>query len=406
MAGTQSKDAEAVAARPHPSTTQPKTGCFAQDAPLLLEFAASHPDFVPGLELSRRFYQEAVRPILDAEYPGLPHSAALIGPGSEVLGFDTPMSADHHWGPRVMLFLTSEDYDRRRAAIHETLRRRLPHRCEGYPTNFSAPNPDDNGTQLLQATDAGPVNHRVELFTVAGFWLDYLGFDIARDLEPADWLTFPEQKLCTLTTGAVYHDGIGLQAVRDRFAYYPRDVWLYLLAAGWARIGQEEHLMGRAGSVGDEIGSALIGARLARDLMRLCFLMERQYAPYPKWFGTAFMRLACGPELAPILRRAQLAETWQEREQHLCAAYERVAAMYNALGLTDPLASTVRPFWGRPFRVIGCERFAEALTAKISDPAVRHIAGRRLIGGMDQFSDSTDLLSDPGWRETLRGLYA
>ena len=48
--------------------------------------------FIPGLELARRFYWEAVRPILDADFPGLRHSAALIGAGSEVLGFDTPMS--------------------------------------------------------------------------------------------------------------------------------------------------------------------------------------------------------------------------------------------------------------------------------------------------------------------------
>jgi hypothetical protein len=41
--------------------------------------------FISGLELSRRFYQEAVRPTLDAEFPGLPHSAAVLGRGSEVL---------------------------------------------------------------------------------------------------------------------------------------------------------------------------------------------------------------------------------------------------------------------------------------------------------------------------------
>ena len=67
------------------------------------------------------------------------------------------------------------------------------------------------------------------------------------------------------------------------------------------RLNQEEHLMGRAGMVGDEIGSAVIGARLVRDLMHLCFLMERKYAPYPKWFGTAFARLACEAELCPVL---------------------------------------------------------------------------------------------------------
>jgi hypothetical protein len=36
-----------------------------------------------------------VRPVLDAHFPGLAHSAALIGDGSDVLGFDTPVSRDH-----------------------------------------------------------------------------------------------------------------------------------------------------------------------------------------------------------------------------------------------------------------------------------------------------------------------
>ena len=37
--------------------------------------------------------------------------------------------------------------------------------------------------------------------------------------------------------------------------------------------------------------AALIAARLVRDVMRLAFLMEREYPPYPKWFGTAFSGL-------------------------------------------------------------------------------------------------------------------
>ncbi len=363
------------------------------------------PSFIPGLRLSELFYREAVRPILDAEFLGLPHAAALIGSGSEVLGFDTEMSADHHWGPRALLFLREDDDARYRDAIHETLRHKLPHRFRGYPTNFTPPDPDDHGAQLPQAVDDGLVNHRVDILTLRGFFLDYLNFDIDRDIGTADWLTFPEQLLRTITTGAVYHDEVGLGAVRARFAYYPHAVWLYLLAAGWTRIGQEEHLMGRAGFVGDEIGSALIGARLARDLMRLCFLIEKQYAPYPKWFGTAFARLACAAALSPVLRRALCAETWQEREEYLCAAYEYVASMHNALGVTNPLPAKVSAFFGRPFRVIHGETFANAIRAQITDPALKHIAAGRLIGSVDQFSDSADILSDPRWRPALRRLY-
>lgn len=358
----------------------------------------SEPDFIPGLELSERFYREAVRPVLAAEFPGLRHSAALLGGGSEVLGFDTPMSTDHDWGPRVLLFLEADDHARLRDALDAALSRKLPHAFRGYlrgvgrsrhrPTRFGA-----------------PAHHPVEIGTPRGFFLDHLDFDIGDEIAPADWLTFGDQRLLEVTSGAVFHDEIGLRAIRERFAYYPHDVWLTLLASGWTRVGQEEHLMGRAGSVGDEIGSALIGARLVRDLMRLCFLMERRYAPYPKWFGTAFGKLACAADLLPILRGAQIAPTWPEREGHLCAAYTRVAALHNALGITEPLSTETFSFFGRPFRVIGGGRFADAIRARISDPAVRPVADRRLIGSIDQFSDSTDLVSHTIWRRTLRRLY-
>ncbi|HWW75698.1 MAG TPA: DUF4037 domain-containing protein [Pyrinomonadaceae bacterium] len=362
-------------------------------------------EFVKGLELSRLFFEEAVRPVISSEFPALRYAAARLGTGSEVLGFDTEMSADHEWGPRVDLFLGEDDHEAAREAVRVTLGRKLPHRFRGYPTSFTEPDAGDNNVRHLDEKDAGPVNHRVDLMTPRGFFLNYLAFDINHEIEPADWLTFPEQKLRTVASGSVFHDDIGLEELRRRFAYYPRDVWLYLLAAGWARVGQEEHLMGRAGVVGDEIGSALIGARLVRDLMRLCFLMGQTYAPYAKWFGTAFMQLDCAAALSPHLRAALSADDWRGRERHLADAYRVVAGMHNALGLTEPLPTEPRDFFGRPFKVIALHGFPGALLARISDERVRRIAARRPVGGVDQFSDSTDLLQHSSWRATLRKLY-
>jgi len=105
--------------------------------------------------------------------------------------------------------------------------------------------------------------------------------------------------------------------------------------------------MGRAGAVGDGVGAVLIGARLLRDVMRLCFLMERTCAPYPKWFGTAFKRLACGSDLWPTLERALGADDWRGRERHLVDAYETIARMHNALDLTEPLPGRAVNFHGR-----------------------------------------------------------
>lgn len=361
--------------------------------------------FLPGLKLGKAFYWEAVRPLVDMHFPKLPHAAALIGIGSEILGYDDAMSADHHYGPRVMLFLGEEDHAQSAESLHTLLADRLPYSFRGYSTNFSAPDPEDNGTQLLQTIERGPVNHRVELFTVRDFFARYLGIDPNAPLTPADWLAIPQQKLRTTIGGAVYHDDIGLEQARSRFAWYPHDLWLYLLAAGWARIGQEEHLMGRAGLAGDEVGSALIGARLVRDVMRLCFWMERVYAPYPKWFGTAFRQLACGPELLPVLEKALHVGSWQVREEHLVIAYEVLAQMHNRLGVTKQMPEQARMFFGRPFRVMALHGFADELLYAITDPAVLPIAQRPPIGNIDLVSDNTDFLENNVWRPTVRNLY-
>src|SRR4026208_1387966 len=120
------------------------------------------PSFIPGLKLSRLFFEQAVRPILERVAPDLNYAAGLIGSGSEVLGFDDDMSSDHHWGPRVMLFLNNSDYPNYRDAIDRPLREHLPPTFLGYPTNFSEPDPNDNKVQRLVEVEDGPINHRVE----------------------------------------------------------------------------------------------------------------------------------------------------------------------------------------------------------------------------------------------------
>ncbi len=301
------------------------------------------PEFIHGLELSGLFYTEAVRPVLDARFPELPHSAALIGYGSEVLGYDTLRSTDHEWGPRLLLFLYETDHEAYAAPLWDALSRELPPLFRGYSTHFGPP--DEEGTRLSEVRESGPVAHKVEVHTVGGFFNAWLRLDPRGEMHPTDWLCLPQQRLLEVTAGRVYYDGLGdLGGVRERLSYYPHDVWLYLLTAQWRRIGQEEPFMGRCGDVGDELGSRVIAARLVRDVMRLCFLMERTYAPYPKWFGTAFGRLACAPVLGPILDRVLGAATWKERERHLSEAYEHVGAMHDALGITPPLKARVSPF--------------------------------------------------------------
>jgi hypothetical protein len=363
------------------------------------------PEFIPGLELSRLFYEEAVKPILDMEFPDLQYDAAVIDSGSEVLGFDTEMSRDHHWGPRVSIFVRAEDHPNVAGAIDRAMRRKLPYSFRGYSTSFE-PIPDEPHILRFAERTEGEVNHRVSLVVLREVIRGYLGFDLVDDLTAADWLSFPQQKLRTLTHGAVYHSGLGeVDAMRERLRYYPRDLWLYLMAASWGRISQEEPFVGRTGDVGDELGSRVIAARLVRDLMMLCFLIERVYAPYPKWFGTGFSKLACATQLTPIFHRVFAAETWREREAVLAEAYSIVAEMHNGLGITKPLPTEVSPFHERPYQIIHGDAFSEALMSEIRNEDVKRIAAAPPIGSLDQFSDSTDLRENASLRERIKGLY-
>ncbi len=94
--------------------------------------------FLPGIELNRRYYHEVVQPILATHFPDLVYSVGLLGFGSDTLGYDTPLSTDHEWGPRLLLFLSEADKAALAPQISSVLSEHLPISFLGYSTAFSA----------------------------------------------------------------------------------------------------------------------------------------------------------------------------------------------------------------------------------------------------------------------------
>jgi hypothetical protein len=263
---------------------------------------------LPGLELARRYFGQAVEPIVAAAAPGLRYAAALIGDGSEVLGFDDAVSTDHEWGPRVLLFLSEEDFFRFAEVIVAALDDRLPPLFAGRQTAF--PDRDRHVGLSLEARYAGSARHAVEVHSL-GAWLErQIGIDVSvRAPSLQEWDAFDEQRLLSVTSGAVFRDDVGaLAAVRASLAFLPEDVRLAKMARRWCAAAAELPFVGRAGHVGDDLGSRILCARLAEQAMRLCFLVDCRYAPYSKWLGTAWAAFprpsaAAGISIAPWLRR-------------------------------------------------------------------------------------------------------
>jgi hypothetical protein len=132
--------------------------------------------------------------------------------------------------------------------------------------------------------------------------------------------------------------------------------------------------------------------------------MERRYAPYSKWFGTAFQKLHCAGELTPIFRQILEAQNWNPRQEFLARAYEVIARLHNALGVTIPLKEAAEQYYGRPYLVIGDDRYVEELRKAITSEEVRKLPQR--LGSVNQFVDSNDQLNDLGLQQKLKMLYA
>jgi hypothetical protein len=333
--------------------------------------------FEPNLELNARFYEEVVAPIVEP----WPHSAARIGWGSEILGFDTERSTDHGWGLRLSIFVHADDIRPVIAAVNE----QLPESFSGWPVRYG--------------WDEYPVTHHVEVSTLAEWSTFFLGGNATQPLTTIDWLLAPQQHLLGATRGAVYHDGLGtLVPMREQLGWYPADVARWMVACQWQRVAQEEAFTGRTAEVGDELGSRLVASRLVRELMRVHFLLAHEYWPYTKWFGSAYKSLPGANELLPHFEAAIAATNYADREAALVECFEGVARLDDDLDI-DPSA---RNFYNRPFRVLDAGRFAAAHRERITDPWLRHVP---LVGSIDQFADSTDVLANPEYAQRLRALY-
>ncbi|WP_205706828.1 DUF4037 domain-containing protein [Kineococcus vitellinus] len=328
---------------------------------------------VPGAELARRYHDEVVAPLLRAALPGLPHAAARLGSGSDVLGLDDATSTDHDWGLRLTLLVDAG----RVGEVDALLERELPERFAGHPVRF--------------ATTWDPrVRQRAEVAALEGFAASRLGLEVTRDWEPADWLALTGQSVLELVAGPVFADTDGrLGALRERLRWYPADVWRYLVACCWQQLGQELPFVARTGQRGDDLGSRLLTARLVAVAVHLGFLLDRRWPPYPKWRGTLFARLPSATAL-PALGAALAAGDWRTRQERLCAALELLLEHQARAGL-PAVGPATEPFHARPARSVP-QALLDALTGAVGDERVRALPLG--VGSVEQWVDAVDVLVD------------
>jgi hypothetical protein len=325
-----------------------------------------------GLGLARAFWFGAVRLVLDEHAPGVPRAAARVGSGSEVLGLDDVMSRDHDWGLRLQVFVSSDH----RTDVARLLQDHLPDLFEGHPTKIRFTGQEHTALAL-------------DVMTVEELVDSRLGFDPRSGGDVLDWLSLTGQAVLEVTAGEVFEDTHGaLTDLRHALAWYPHDVWRYVVACDWQRIEQELPLMQRAGDRGDELGSRVIAARLVNAAVHLAFCLCREWMPYSKWTGTRFRDLPVPAQLGENLNGTLHAQHWRSRAQHLAGALTVLADLQTGAGLSTVQPVCV-PFWDRPYVHID-PSLVPSVLGSISDPRVQSMPAG--IGSIEQLSDNVDLL--------------
>lgn len=330
-------------------------------------------NFIKGLELNEGYYHDVIHPMIESNYPELEYSVGLIGYGSDVLGFDTHISMDHNWGPRLMLFLSKEDIKDYKKKLDILFRKKLPYEYKGFPTNFTKPKSD--GVQLMESNNIGEVEHLISIMTVSEFLEHSLGIKSIDKLTELDWLKFSDQGLIEITKGKIFYDGLKqLKEIREYFSFFPKNILRLKLASFWRYISNEEAFIGRNVDLGEMMGVKLITTRIINTLIKICFYIEGEYIPYSKWFARGFRELECYNELNDIFTKVINCSQMDKIEELICSACVKVVELQKRLNLSDDIQVKVESYYGRPYKVVLADKIANSLIKSISNERLKKIS--------------------------------
>ena len=207
-----------------------------------------------GLELGRELAHQVAQDI-ELNLPDLaPYMClALVGTGSECLGFDDAISEDHDFTKRCQLFLPADIY----AANKESL--------QSYFKNYAY------GT--------------VQIECISEFYRRYTLYPEGPQCEK-EFRRVPQDLLCTATNGEVFLDNFGsFTHIRQRLlAYYPEDIRLRKIAYELNQLAQSgQYNLPRMLQRGDTIAASLALHQFVHHYMLLVHLFNKSYAPFYKW---------------------------------------------------------------------------------------------------------------------------
>ena len=305
-----------------------------------------------GLEISKAFYYDYGKPLLEKRFPELvPYLAAgLIGSGSECYGYDDEVSRDHDFEQGFCIFLPGEEVVDRKAAFA------LERAYAGLPREFM-------GLRRALVSPVGGARHGV--IRTADFLMDKTGTNDGV-LSLYEWLTLPDYSLSEVVNGEIFEDRYGgITAVRDRLRHRPQDVRLKKLAGHlllMAQAGQYNYQ--RCLRHGETGAAQLAVTEFVKNAMAAAFLLNDAYQPYYKWSFKALRELDKLPFMAELLEYLLTTDNEKDTRDEKIDVMEGIAAdvigELQAQGLTQAVCGDL-------------EKHAYSVNDRIADAQIRNM---------------------------------
>ena len=243
-----------------------------------------------GLEISKAFYEEYGRPMLERDFAEHIDKIAvgLVGHGSECFGFDDEISTDHDFEPGFCIWLTED--------VEKEIGFKLFRAYSKLPREFM-------GIKCLEKSALGSQEKGVK--TISEFYSRYTG-RCGAPKTWQDWLYTPSQYFAEATNGEVFFDPLGeFSHIREVIKKdMPEDVRLKKIASSALHMAQSGQYNYKRCLSHGEVGSARLALdEFARNCAEIVFLLEKRHSPYYKWIFRAMKELPRLSFLAEKLER-------------------------------------------------------------------------------------------------------
>ena len=223
-----------------------------------------------GLEISRLYFEQFGRPMLEKEFGDIMNdiAVAVCGSGSDCFGFDDEISRDHDFEPGFTVFLPEEGVvDRKTAFELERAYSKLPREFMGLERSLIAP---------VGGVRRGVVRLSDFLISKTG---TYDGV-----LSEEEWILLPQNSLAETVNGEVFFDPSGFLTEKRRILSSMPDYAVKKRLSGCLIMAGQagQYNLKRCLEHGEIAASRLAAAEFARFAAEASFLIHGVYMPFYK----------------------------------------------------------------------------------------------------------------------------